>query len=309
VEETKLHLLHNPKLTDHYLKILSITTTYYPLCRGDGTFPPLYQKVERGVEDQLNLIMRLAQEELLSLLFEQSKLLKEMEKQKELSRYTTYVKQEKFYMMMIKLVTDTLQIISSFGISISLERMQQILKEKADSGYYRLDRLDTRWDEIFRNAQLTEARQYKVLADLSRQQRERGEKPVIHDCGLILATTPSGQLLGSIWVFYDPCMVSSITGIRYIFAEGIRGSWPYLLARQIVPTLPKVSSVLIPCVLEWARSKNVKAIRINPLPKMHSILTKYYGFIPLTMEQAQLISPYIEDIRLSFSATPVIKYI
>lgn len=324
----------------------TVSTTYYPLCGGSGTFPPIYQSLGSSAEiienmNTLVLLWLLSQYKILPYLFDESALRQQInaltfssvssspppipprppwmveleeggESSPDFQRDKLIEWLDQYYSRSVSLVNDTLSILASFHAPISptqfLTQLQNKLSTKPISPDF--------WDDPLENSPY--AQMYLDLLNVFQletshtrwAEKSRNRKqPDLAECGLIIASN-NDQFIGSIWVFSDPRMVSTDGRVRYIFAQGIRNSLPYMLARQVAPTIvPAVSEILIQAVETWAHQQNANAIRINPLKVMYEILTQKLGFTRIDEATAREISPFLFELSDFISIYRVIKYL
>lgn len=96
------------------------------------------------------------------------------------------------------------------------------------------------------------------------------------NAGLICAITPQNYLAGMVWV-HDNDKMRFKDG-TYITQIGITSTITYWLARRLVSNLPSLPSMVIPNVVIYAKSRNVRRIMVKPTEFMEDILIKSYGF-------------------------------
>jgi len=95
------------------------------------------------------------------------------------------------------------------------------------------------------------------------------------DLGLVVAYK-NNKVVATVWVHFNDDYATFI---------GIRGTIPYLLARNVERSLSQterslipISKLLIPKVIEIARERGVKMLYTDPMKNMHRMLTEHYNF-------------------------------
>lgn len=306
------HLRHHPRKQNNHCwcthqRTNKITLTYYPMCTGSGIPPASYHLLDRPymrkLDSALDFMIKFSHFNILPKIFDPSALdhaihqlnINEDEKQ-HLLGYTSV------HDLIINILHETFGILSLFNENVSIEELQTILATKYQ-GFWR----PSLWWSIIDNLMnvMNIEQDQKSWAKRSRNNRA----PHLAECGIHIATA-NGFTLGSIWTFYDPRMVSKDGSILYVFAQGIRSSIPYIIARTLHPkALPLTSQILIDAVEAWARAKGANAIRINPIENMNRILTRYHQFTPLTPAAAAEISPFLQTELKQKSIYQVIKHL